>query len=105
MGESRVPKAGFLLRVARALQRATRAGALGAALRRRFGESLGRESARQLRFVGESVADAIDGLNVSGRAAVRLELPAQVLDVRVDRSFIRLEGHAANGFQQLRASE
>src|SRR5215211_5222000 len=50
----------------------------------------------------EPVADAVDRLNVA-RLPRRLDLPAQVLDVRVDRALVRLERDAMDGVEQLRA--
>src|ERR1700730_10012458 len=55
--------------------------------------------------VGEPVADPEGGQQVSRSPWIRLDLPAQVLDVGVDRSLVRVEGDAMNGVQQLRARE
>ena len=45
-------------------------------------------------IVGEAVADAVHGQDVARLARIGLELAAQVLDVRVDRPLVRLEGDA-----------
>ena len=65
----------------------------------------GRGRARQGARLGDAVADAVDGQDVARLARVRLELPAEVLDVRVDRPLVRLEGDAVDGVEQLRAGE
>jgi hypothetical protein len=56
-------------------------------------------------WVGKPVADAEDGQNKSRRPRVRLDLLSDVLDVSVDRTLVRLEGHASDSIQQLRTSE
>jgi hypothetical protein len=52
-------------------------------------------------LVREPVAHAIDGQNVAGLAWVGFELAADVLDVRVDCSFVRLERDAVDGVEKL----
>src|SRR5687767_9111340 len=54
---------------------------------------------------GEFVADAVDGDQVLGRAGVRLDLAAQVLDVRVDGAGGEEAVDAVHAFQQLLAAE
>src|SRR5205809_8139123 len=50
--------------------------------------------------LGEAIADAEDGLDV-----LLSDLLADVLDVCVDRTLVRLKGNAAYGVQQLRSGE
>src|SRR5437867_12957325 len=50
--------------------------------------------------LGEPIAHAEDGLDVPGA-----DLAADVLDVRIDRTLVRLERHSAHGVQQLRSRE
>src|SRR5437764_6463264 len=49
---------------------------------------------------GEAVADPEHGFDVA-----RADLLADVLDVSIDRPFVRLERHASHRVQQLRAGE
>ena len=51
--------------------------------------------------VGESVADSVDREDVARQARIRLELSAEVLDVRVDGPLVRLEGNAVNRVEEL----
>src|SRR5438067_8771445 len=76
---------------------ATTAGACGAAVP---------SAASALhRRLCEPVADTEDGLQVARRAGLGFDLAADVLDVRVNRAFIGLEGHAPHRVQQLPARE
>ena len=56
-------------------------------------------------IVGEAIADAVDGQHVARPARVGLELAAQVLDVRVDRPLVRLEGDPVQRVEELRPGE
>src|SRR5438093_13226349 len=57
-------------------------------------------AASPLRRLGEAVADAEHSLDIAGA-----DLAADVLDVCVDRSLVRLECHASHGVQELGARE
>src|SRR5712691_1631503 len=61
--------------------------------------------ARPSSRVGSLVAHAVDGEDVARVARVRLELAAQVLDVRVDGAVEALTRLAAHGVEELRARE
>jgi hypothetical protein len=52
-------------------------------------------------LVREPIAHAVDGQDVAGLAWVGLELAADVLDVRVDCSLVRLERDAVDGVEKL----
>ena len=80
---------------ATARPRATRVGA-------RRGAAISRTRRPAVRH---AVADAVDGEEVPRRARVGLDLAADVLDVGVDRPLVRLEGHAVDRVEQLRARE
>src|SRR4029079_206005 len=56
-------------------------------------------------IVRESIADAVDREDEAWLTGVRLELAAQVLDVRVDRTFIALERDAVQRVEQLAPRE
>src|SRR5438552_12745884 len=66
--------------------------------RRRSGGTLGL-------VVGEAIADAIHGQQVTRLAGIGLELAADVLHVRVDGAFVGLEFDAVHRVEQLRARE
>ena len=70
---------------ARARSRATRAGG----------------DARSCVELGESIADAVDRLKITGRTRIGLDLAPDVLDVRIDRPFVALEGDAVYGVEEL----
>src|SRR5919106_446279 len=55
--------------------------------------------------IGEPVADAVDGQEVSGPAGHRLDLLPDVLHVCVDGPLVRLEGDAVHRVEELRARE
>src|SRR5882672_11928375 len=77
---------------------ATRAGDGQAGVpSRALGSSLGR--------LGESVADAENREDESGRSRVGLDLLAHVLDVRINRPFVRLEGDSSDSVEELCARE
>src|SRR2546430_5001723 len=57
-------------------------------------------AASSLSRLGEAIADAEDGLDV-----LLADLLADVLDVCVDRTLVRLKGNAAYRVQQLRSRE
>ena len=57
--------------------------------------------ARSRSLVREPIAHAIDGQDVAGLAWVGLEFAADVLDVRVDCSFVGLERDAVDGVEKL----
>src|SRR5438270_9729882 len=57
------------------------------------------------RRVREAVSDAVGGEQVARRARVWLDLPPDVLNVRIDGPFVGFEGNPADGAQQLRAGE
>src|SRR5580765_3521527 len=54
---------------------------------------------------GEFVAHPVHGEDVLGAARIRLDLPADVLDVRVDGAFEGVDVGAADCVEQLRAGE
>ena len=56
-------------------------------------------------WLAELVSDAVDRQQVPRPARIRLELAADVLDVRVDRAFEGLHLVAADGIEQLRPRE
>src|SRR5437879_938325 len=60
-------------------------------------------SSRSSPRIREAVADAEDGEQVAGIVGLRLDLPAQVLDVGIDGAFVRFDGHAMNRAEQLGA--
>src|SRR5947208_14971626 len=53
----------------------------------------------------EPVSDPVDREQIPGRGGIVLELPADVLHVRVDRALVGLERHAVHGIEQLRTRE
>src|SRR5438132_2353058 len=65
----------------------------------------GRTGRASLVGLREPVADAIDRLEVAGRRRQGLDLPADVLHVRVDGALVRLERDAADRLEQLGARE
>src|SRR6266576_3406140 len=64
------------------------------------GPAAGPSAASSRSRFGEPVADAEHGLDV-----LSTDLLADVLDVRVDRALVRLEGDTAYGVQELRPGE
>src|SRR6185503_18173698 len=55
--------------------------------------------------LGDAIADAVHGLDEARPRGVRLELAADVLDVRVDGALVALEGHAVHRVEKLGAGE
>src|SRR5207248_11022030 len=57
------------------------------------------------RRVRKAVSDAVGGQQVSRRAGIWFDLSSNVVDVCIDRSFIRFERDAADWAQHLRSVE
>src|SRR5712692_4118899 len=73
-----------------------------AAHRPTTGRRPGRGSSWRVR---EAVSDAVSGEKIARRAWVGLDLPPDVLDVRIDRPLVGFEGDPADRAQQLGAGK
>src|SRR5437773_5056133 len=62
-------------------------------------------AARSRAVVREAISHAVHREQVARLARIRLELPADVLHVRVDRALVRLERDAVHRVEELRPCE